>query len=288
MSEQTSYRMELTGVFGFPVDENPTVVMIEAAFRALDLPWRYLNLKVPPEDLAAAFQGMGAMGFRGINLTIPHKCEALKYLDQVADDARIMGAVNTVYVDHDRLIGANTDGKGFLRALSDDAQVNPGGKKFMILGAGGAARAITVELALAGAAEIVVVNRSEVRGRELVALLCEHTNVQATYLPWNDNLAIPGDVDVLVNATSIGLYPQVEEKPDLNYETIRHGLVVCDVIPNPPRTRFLEAAEARGAITLDGLGMLVYQGAIAFKLWTGKDAPVAVMKQALAAEFAAK
>jgi len=288
MSEQTSYRMELTGVFGFPVDENPTVVMIEAAFRALDLPWRYLNLKVPPEDLATAFQGMRAMGFRGINLTIPHKCEALKHLDQVADDARIMGAVNTVYVDQGRLIGANTDGKGFLRALNDDAKVNPGGKKFMILGAGGAARAITVELALAGAAEIVIVNRSEARGRELVALLREHTDVQATYQPWNDNLAIPGDVDVLVNATSIGLYPQVEEMPALNYETIRSGLVVCDVIPNPPRTRFLEAAEARGAITLDGLGMLVYQGAIAFKLWTGKDAPVEVMKQALAAEFTTK
>ena len=288
MNEQTSYRMELTGVFGFPVDENPTVVMIEAAFRALDLPWRYLNLKVPPEALATAFLGMRAMGFRGINLTIPHKCEALKYLDQVADDARIMGAVNTVYVDHGRLIGANTDGKGFLRALNDDARVNPAGKKFMILGAGGAARAITVELALAGAAEIVIVNRSKARGRELVALLRENTSVQATYQPWNDNLAIPGDVDVLVNATSIGLYPEVEETPALDYETIRPGLVVCDVIPNPPRTRFLEAAEARGAITLDGLGMLVYQGAIAFKLWTGKDAPVEVMKQALAAEFAAK
>ena len=288
MSEQTSYRMELTGVFGFPVDENPTVVVIEAAFRALDLPWRYLNLKVSPEDLATAFQGMRAMGFRGINLTIPHKCEALKYLDQVADDARIMGAVNTVYVDQGRLIGANTDGKGFLRALGDDAQVNPRGKKFMILGAGGAARAISVELALAGAAEIVIVNRSEARGRKLVALLREHTGVLAVYQAWSADLAIAEDIDVLVNATSIGLYPQIDEMPPLNYATLRPGLVVCDVIPNPPRTRFLEAAEARGAVTLDGLGMLVYQVAIAFKLWTGKDAPVDVMKQALAAEFAAR
>jgi shikimate dehydrogenase len=288
MSEQTSYRMELTGVFGFPVDENPTVVMIEAAFKALDLPWRYLNLKVPPDDLAAAVKGLRAMGFRGINLTIPHKCEVIQYLDEVADDARIMGAVNTVYIEQGRLIGANTDGKGFLRALNDDAQVNPAGKKFLILGAGGAARAISVELALAGAAQIVIVNRNEARGRELAALLVEHTGAHATYQPWADHLAIPGDVDVLVNATSIGLYPDVAEMPSLNYETIRSGLVVCDVIPNPPRTRFLEAAEARGALTLDGLGMLVYQGAIAFKLWTGKDAPVEVMKQALAAEFSAQ
>src|ERR1035437_9923564 len=108
MKDQTSYRMELTGVFGFPVDENPTVVMMEAAFLGLDLPWRYLNLKVPPDDLVAAIQGLRAMGFRGINLTIPHKCEVLKYLDEVADDARIMGAVNTVSLKQDRLIGANT------------------------------------------------------------------------------------------------------------------------------------------------------------------------------------
>ena len=288
MKEQTSYRKELTGVFGYPVDENPTVVMIEAGFAALNLPWRYLNLKVPPKDLAAAVTGLRAMGFRGINLTIPHKCEVIKHLDEVADDARIMGAVNTVYVQDGRLIGANTDGKGFLRALNDDARLNPAGKKFVVLGAGGAARAITVELALAGAAEITIVNRNEARGWELVALLLNHTPVRATYQPWTDHLAIPEGTDVLVNATSIGLYPDVHDMPSLNYATIRPGMVVCDVIPNPPQTRFLDAARERGAVTLDGLGMLVYQGAIAFKLWTGMDAPVDVMKKALAAEFAAE
>lgn len=287
MKEQTSYRMELTGVFGFPVDENPTVVMIEAAYQALGLPWRYLNLKVPPASLAAAVAGLRAMGFRGINLTIPHKREVIGHLDEVAGDARIMGAVNTVYVDDGRLIGANTDGKGFLRALTDDAQVDPAGKKFMILGAGGAARAISVELALAGAGQIVIVNRSEARGRELVALLVDQCQARASYQPWHENLAIPAATEVLVNATSIGLYPQVDELPSLDYATIRPGLVVCDVIPNPPRTRFLDVAQARGAVTQDGLGMLVYQGAIAFKLWTGQEAPVAVMKQALAAEFGA-
>ncbi len=269
------------------MDENPTVVMIEAGFAALNLPWRYLNLKVPPKDLAAAVTGLRAMGFRGINLTIPHKCEVIKHLDEVADDARIMGAVNTVYVQDGRLIGANTDGKGFLRALNDDARLNPAGKKFVVLGAGGAARAITVELALAGAAEIVIVNRGEARGWDLVALLLNHTGTHATYQPWSDNLAIPEGTDVLVNATSIGLYPDVHDMPSLDYTTITPGMVVCDVIPNPPQTRFLDAAKARGAITLDGLGMLVYQGAIAFKLWTGYDAPVEVMKKALAAEFAA-
>jgi shikimate dehydrogenase len=285
MKTATSYRQELAGVFGFPVDENPTVVMMEAAFRSLGLPWRYLTLKVSPADLAAGIQGIRAMGFRGLNLTIPHKVEVLQYLDEVNADARIMGAVNTIYREQDRLIGANTDGKGFLRALRDDAHMDPVGKKFMILGAGGAARAISVELALAGATEIEIVNRDAARGRELAALIGQHTKARATYQAWNGEVSIPKNVHGLVNATSIGLYPKIEELPPLDFGSIHSGMVVCDVIPNPPRTRFVKEAEARGAITLDGLGMLVYQGAIAFKLWTGEDAPIDVMKQSLLLEF---
>jgi len=285
MKTATNYREELVGVFGFPVDENPTVVMMEAAFRSLGLHWRYLTLKVSPTDLAAGIQGIRAMGFRGLNLTIPHKVEVLQYLDEVNADARIMGAVNTIYRDGDRLIGANTDGKGFLKALRDDAHMDPAGRKFMILGAGGAARSISVELALAGAAEIEIVNRNEARARELVELLGRQTKARAVYHPWSGEMDVPEKIDGLVNATSIGLYPNIEELPLLNFETIRSGMVVCDVIPNPPRTGLVKEAEARGAVTLDGLGMLVYQGAIAFKLWTGMDAPIEVMKQSLVLEF---
>jgi shikimate dehydrogenase len=285
MKTAVSYRQELVGVFGFPVDENPTVVMMDAAFQSLGLPWRYLTLKVSPADLAAGIQGIRAMGFRGLNLTIPHKVEVLQYLDEVNADAQIMGAVNTIYREGDRLIGANTDGKGFLKALRDDAHMDPAGRKFMILGAGGAARSISVELALAGAAEIEIFNRNAARARELVDLLRRNTKAQVTFREWNGEVSIPENIDGLVNATSIGLYPNIEELPSLNFETIRSGMVVCDVIPNPPRTRFVKEAEARGAITLDGLGMLVYQGAIAFKLWTGEDAPIDVMKQSLLLEF---
>lgn len=285
MSTQTNYRHELTGVLGYPVDENPTVVMIETAFDALGLPWRYLNLKVKPDDLASAIQGVRVMGFRGINLTIPHKCEVIKYLDEVTDEARIMGAVNTVIAADGRLSGTNTDGKGFLRALIDDAKTSPSGKAIMILGAGGAARAISVELALAGATDITIANRDETRGRALVDLLGSHTPVRARYQPWLGNLAVPAGIDILINATSIGLFPEIDACPALDYDTIRPGLIACDVIPNPPQTRFLDKAKARGAITLNGLGMLVYQGAIALKRWTGHDAPIDVMKQALAAEF---
>jgi shikimate dehydrogenase len=285
MPSEPNYKAELVGVFGHPVAENPTIVMQEAAFQALGLNWRYLTLEVYPEDLADAFKGLRAMNFQGINLTIPHKVEVLKYLDEVAEDARLMGAVNTVRREGRRLIGENTDGKGFLRSLREDAQVDPQGKKVVILGAGGAARAMTVELALAGAAHLTIVNRSPQRGQELAALLNEKTPVKAEFVSWDQTYAVPPDTDIVANATSIGLFPNIAGKPNLDYNSITGRMIVCDVIPNPPHTPFLKEAEARGAKTLDGLGMLVYQGVIGFNMWTGLDAPVAVMRQALAQAF---
>ncbi|HBY98786.1 MAG TPA: shikimate dehydrogenase, partial [Chloroflexi bacterium] len=144
---------------------------------------------------------------------------------------------------------------------------------------------ITVELALAGAAHITVVNRSPERGRALVDLLNEKTPVSADFVLWDKTYAIPPGTHVLANATSIGLYPNVDDRPDIDGATIAPTMVVCDVIPNPPQTPFLREARAHGAKTLDGLGMLVYQGAIGFKMWTGRDAPVAVMREALARAF---
>jgi shikimate dehydrogenase len=282
---EANYKHELVGAFGDPIAENPTGVMQEAAFQALGLQWRYLLIEVHKGDLEAAIEGIRAMNFRGINLTIPHKVEVLKYLDQVSADARLMGAVNTVRREGDRLIGENTDGKGFLQSLRHDAGVDPAGKRIVVLGAGGAARAVTVELALAGAAHITVVNRTAGRGQTLVELLNEKTPASADFVSWERTYALPSDTDVLVNATSIGLFPNVDQKPDIAYDTITDGMIVCDVIPNPPYTPLLKEAEARGARTLDGLGMLVYQGGIAFKMWTGLDAPLAVMRLALAQAF---
>ena len=281
MSQEPNYKAELVGVFGHPVAENPTIVMQEAAFKELGLNWRYLTIEVYPEDLAAAMAGLRAFNMQGINLTIPHKVEVLKYLDEVAEDARLMGAVNTVRREGQKLIGENTDGKGFLRSLQEDAQVNPAGKQAVVLGAGGAARAITVELALAGVTHLTIVNRSVQRGQALIELLNEQTPATAEFVPWTGPYAIPPETDILANATSIGLFPKVNDKPDLIYETITAAMVVSDVIPNPPHTPFLQEAEARGAQTLDGLGMLVYQGAIGFKMWTGLEAPVEVMRRAL-------
>jgi shikimate dehydrogenase len=281
----TNYLYELVGAFGDPIAENPTRVMFEAAFKKLKLQWTYLNIHVKREGLRDAIRGLRAMSFRGINLTIPHKVRVIQYLDGVSDDAGLMGAVNTVRRDGDKLIGENTDGKGFLRALTQDGEVEPGGKRVVLLGAGGAARAVGVELALAGAERVTIVNRSEKRGRELYALLRKKTPVRVSYVPWERTFSIPGDTDILVNATSIGLFPKVDEKPDIRYESIPNGATVCDVIPNPPQTPFLKEAERRGAKTIDGLGMLVYQAAIAFKMWTGQDAPQKEMKRAIRGEF---
>jgi shikimate dehydrogenase len=279
-----NYKAELTGVFGHPVAENPTGVMQEAAFAALGLNWRYLTIEVLPADLPAAVLGMRAMHFAGINCTIPHKVAVLPLLDEVAPDALLMGAVNTVRRAGDRLIGENTDGKGFMRALSE-AGIDPAAKRVVILGAGGAARAISVELALAHAKKITLVNRTAERMATLAELLRQHTSAQIETSLWQEEYAIPSETEILVNATSIGLYPNIAEMPAIDLATITPGMLVCDVIPNPPQTAFLRAAAKRGARTLDGLGMLVHQGAIAFTMWTGREAPVDVMRKALADVF---
>ena len=287
MTETKSYKAELVGVFGYPVAENPTVVMQEAGFRARHLNWRYLTIEVRPEQLADAVRGLRAMNMAGINLTIPHKVAVIQYLDGLSPEAELIGAVNTVVREGDRYIGHNTDGKGFVDSVRDDAGVDPRGKRVVFLGAGGAARAMSVEMALAGTTHITIVNRSPDRGQELVRLLNDKTPATAEYVPWQGEYVVPQEADILANATSIGLFPHVAAMPRVALDSIRPDLLVCDVIPNPPRTAFLRTVEARGARTLDGLGMLVGQGAIAFKMWTGVDAPVDVMRQALEEAFGA-
>jgi shikimate dehydrogenase len=278
----TSFQAELVACLGQPVAENPTGAMQEAAFHALGLNWRYLTIEVPPANLKDAMTGVRALGFRGLNLTIPHKVAVMQYLDEVSPDAAIVGAVNTVRREGDRLIGENTDGKGFLRGVRVDAGMDPDGKRVAVLGAGGAARAIATELALARASEIVVVNRSASRAEPMMRDLRAATSCSVHFHEWRGIWRVPREIDLLVNATSIGLFPDVDAMPPVDLADARADLLIADVVFNPPETRLLAAARRQGLRTLDGLSMLVYQGVIGFQMWTGQDPPEQVMKQALA------
>lgn len=269
---------EICALLGQPVAGNPTQYMIEQAFAHHGVDWRYLTLEVPPADLGDAVRGMRAMGFRGGNVTKPHKVAVVEHLDRLSDSAAMMGAVNCIVREDRQLVGENTDGKGFMKSLA--TVTDPAGKRIVLFGAGGAARAIGVELALAGAAGITVVNRTPQRAQELVDLLTAKTQTAAVLAPWSGDFAIPADVEIAVNATSVGMNDPDARLP-VDFLSAAQSLVAADVIATPPDTRFLEEARAHGATTLDGLGMIVNQAAIAFRLWTGIEPDIAVMREAV-------
>jgi len=278
----SGFKSELTGCFSTPCDDNPTVAMVEAAYRHHGLNWRYINAEVPPAGLAAAVAGARAMGWKGFNLSMPHKVAVIEQLDGLGESARLINAVNCVVNRNGKLIGENTDGKGFLSSLVPVC--DPRGKHAMLLGAGGAARAIAVELVLAGVARLSIVNRSADRAQEFARIVRAAGPVEVSVAAWPGDVIVPKDVDVLVNCTSIGLGDATARVP-VAAESLRPGLVVADVIPNPPRTAFLAAAEKAGCTTLDGLGMLVGQGILGIKYWSGIDADAGVMRAALQEAF---
>ncbi|MBS0263739.1 MAG: shikimate dehydrogenase [Planctomycetes bacterium] len=278
MSNEQNFLHELVGSMSQGAAGNPTVAMIEAAFAHHGLHWRYVNMEVTPADLGAAVRGAKAMGFRGFNCSLPHKVTVIQHLDGLGESARVMGAVNCVVRRDGQFIGENTDGKGFLKSLA--AVTDPRGKSVVLFGAGGAARAIAVEFGLAGAKDITVVNRSEQRGRELVELLQAKLNLPSQLVVWSGDYSVPASTDVVINATSVGLY-DATARLAVNEASLRPGMVVADVIGNPPRTRWIREAEARGCQALDGLGMLVNQGIVGVQYWTGIEPDARVMRQAL-------
>ena len=278
MSQSQHFLHELVGSMSQGADGNPTVAMVEAAFRHHGLHWRYINMEVSPADLGAAVKGARAMGFRGFNCSLPHKVSVIAHLDGLGQSASVMGAVNCVVLRDGRLIGENTDGKGFLKSLQ--SMIDPQGKSVVLFGAGGAARAIAVELGLAGVRHITIVNRSEQRGAELVNVLREQLQLEAQLVVWSGDYTVPEGTDVVINGTSIGLYDP-EARVAIDLDSLRPGMIAADVVFNPVRTRFLTEATARGCRPLDGLGMLVNQGIVGIQYWTGIDPQPEVMRQAL-------
>ena len=253
--------------------------MHNAAFQALGLDWAYLAFDVEPGAVAAALDGTRALGLAGLSVTIPHKEAAAAAVDKLSSLASALGAVNTVVREPDgTLRGENTDGPGFLRTLRDDEGFDPTNKRCLVIGAGGAARAVVKALADAGAAEVVVVNRTRERAEAVVALAggCGRVGVSEE----------AGEADLIVNATPLGMAgTDVGGELPVDPSHLGSGQLVVDLVPNPAITPLVEEARARGAVAANGLGMLVHQAALAFRLWTGEEPPVAVMSAAALAEL---
>jgi shikimate dehydrogenase len=275
-------KTSLVGLIGWPVTHSLSPRMHNAAFAKLGLDWVYVPLPVRPDDVEQALKGLAALNFVGANVTVPHKQAVIRYMDELSAAARITGAVNTVQLKDGKFLGFNTDAIGFLNALQE-AGCNPKGRRVAVLGAGGAARAVVFALARAGADSIIVLNRTAERGAFLVddlAAAFPGSSLRFEALT-SESLAVLNDnVDLVINSTSVGMYPYVETCPWPADVPMSAQVTFCDLVYNPLETVFLARASAAGAATIDGLGMLVHQGAAAFEKWTGQTAPVEVMRQA--------
>ena len=277
---------KVLGIFGYPIKHSLSPAMQNAAIRQLGLDMIYVSWEVKPGALKVALDGVRAMGIRGINLTIPHKEEALKYLDEISDEVRIIGAANTVVNNNGVLTGHNTDGRGLLLSLKENHQFSPSGKSAVIIGAGGAARGIAASLALSGTSKILIANRTTEKATTLAKELSgkiSATTFLYTGLDSDEIKAFLPKADILINASSAGM--NGENDLDLPINLLPVDAIVADIVYKPLETTLLSKARKLGLKREDGLGMLACQGAMGFELWTGKSPPTAMMKKTLSDFF---
>ena len=267
-----SGKTKLCGLIGDPVEHSMSPAMHNAAFKEMGLDYLYVPFRVKKEDLSKAIAGMRALGIRGLNVTIPHKVSVIKFLDELDRLAEKISAVNTIVNNDGILKGYNTDASGFLQPLLEKS-IEPRGKRVVVLGAGGASRAISFVLAEKGA-HLSILNRRAAGAKELARRISK--DVEALELNPENLTIVLKKADILVNATSVGMSPNVNETP-VEAELLRRGLLVYDIVYNPIKTRLIKEAESAGAITIGGLDMLVWQGALAFEKWTGQTASLALM-----------
>jgi len=273
----------LYGIFGYPVEHTFSPGMHNAAFEKLRLDACYVPFAVKPEHLKNAMRSVVPLGVRGLNITVPHKERVIAHLHELSQEAQLIKAVNTIEIKGGKLIGHNTDGRGFLRSLKEDARFNPKGKTFLFIGSGGAARAVAFSLALAGAKKIVLRDIDSKRAEALARDIRKGTGVDTKSIS-DTMLALHARAaDCIINATPLGL--KMTDALPIHKEHIQKKHLVCDLVYNPVETRLLKEAKIRGAGRLSGIGMLLYQGVIAFEIWTGRKAPVLVMKSALAGQM---
>lgn len=272
------------GIIGDPVEHSLSPGMHNAAFKELGLDNIYVPFHVKAGELENAINGAHALGIKGLNVTIPHKTEVIKYLDYLDIAAGLIGAVNTIEFGENGAVGHNTDGIGAVRAISEVVPLK--NKKIMILGAGGAARAISFQILLSGAKNLVISNRTIDKASELRDDLVEKLDpdVKVTDLGFNLEEELQ-DTDILINTTPIGMYPNISQQPLVTANMMHPGLIVNDIVYNPLKTGLIVEAEKVGAKTISGVKMLIYQGVESFKIWTGIEPPVEVFQNALMDEM---
>ncbi|EKF85511.1 shikimate dehydrogenase [Methanobacterium formicicum] len=274
----------LVGIMGDPVEHSLSPPMHNAAFHQLKLDYVYVPFHVKRGNLASAIEGARTMGIKGLNLTIPHKIEVINYLDELDEAAELIGAVNTVKFTENKAVGYNTDGFGAVKAIEETTSVQD--KKIIIIGAGGAARAISFQLLLSRVGEVLIANRTREKACNLRDDLKERFNTSLGCLGLDDELGIElEDTDVLINTTPVGMHPHQDDKPVVTSDMMHSDLVVNDIVYNPLETGLLREAGKVGATTVHGTKMLIYQGIGAFRIWTGINPPVEVFETALMREL---
>ena len=276
---------KVVGVFGWPVAHSLSPPMHNAAFKALKMNWVYVPFPVSPENLEIALSSLGTMGIQGVNLTIPHKEQAFKLVDLLTEEAKLVGSVNTVHTTEQGLLGDSTDGRGFMAPLIEEG-VSLKGESVVVLGAGGAARSIVFTLAQAGA-KVMLYNRTSERAENLIGAVSDAGLKPVELLKSIDDVnEAVRSAKLLVHTTQVGMHPDVQSIPTLNLGSLHPDLYVYDLIYNPQETRLLSEGKRRGCKTLNGVKMLVNQGALSFQRWTGIAPPLATMELAVLAGLA--
>jgi len=271
---------QMTGMLGHPVAENPIDRMFDAVYAHYGLPWQFWKNDIASEaDLALAVKALAPLGYRGMGITVPYKVAVMPLLDAVDDDVRAIGAANYLTIDQGRLIGHNNDGKGVVKAIEKVAPLT--GQRVVMLGAGGAGRAMAVEMAWAGAAHLTLVTRQQEQGEEVAATVTRASGVTAVWQPWKGEVVVPEGTTLLMNATHLGCAPELEPVP-VRWETVDPACVVVDVITNPRITPFLSTALERGCPIVDGVEMLVQLAMQIFQRWTGLSPDEQVFQRAVA------
>lgn len=269
---------KIIGLIGYPLEHTLSPQMQNAALIKLKLDFVYVALPVKPENLKDALSGLRALGIAGANVTIPFKEKVFPYLDKVEEEAKLIGAVNTILNLNGKLIGYNTDAAGFISSL----KVSPRGKKILLLGCGGASRAISVGLCKAAVKEIILTDINLQKTEELAEHLKKYFNLKIAVLTPAESLKKAAETaDIFINASPVGMSPNVENSPIPEDVVFSKKTLVYDIIYNPPETKLLKTAKKHGAKTMNGLEMLARQGSLSFKIFTGVDAPLKLMLKVL-------